>query len=179
MKKAAFIERDALLNLATHEGQQKTPTAWEQFRVNQGALGCLQRLRTAGYLLIVTTNQPEISEGTMSRRVMDHMHDLLRATFPLDDIMFCPHEVDDDCPCRKPRAGMFHEAAFKHHLLLAQSVVISPRWQDAQVARIIGASVFLIESPWLSSTDHQFALRDLDAAVDKFLERERLACKVA
>ena len=74
---------------------------------------------------------------------------------------------------------MFHEAAFKHHLLLAQSVVISPRWQDAQVARIIGASVFLIESPWLSSTDHQFALRDLDAAVDKFLERERLACKVA
>lgn len=179
MKKAAFIERDTLLNLATTEGQQKTPTAWEQFRVNNGAVASLQRLRAAGYLLIVTTNQPEISQGVLSRRELDRMHDLLRATFPLDDIMFCPHEVDDDCPCRKPRAGMCHEAAFKHHLLLAQSVVISPRWEDAQVARMIGASVFLIESPWLARTEHQFALRDLDAAVDKIFERERPHYNVA
>lgn len=179
MKKAAFIERDALLNLATKQGQQKTPTAWEEFRVNGKAAECLQRLRVGGYLLIVTANQPEISEGTLSRRDLDRMHDLLRTTFPLDDIMFCPHEAEDDCPCRKPRAGMFHEAAFKHHLLLGHSVVISPRWEDAQVARIIGANAFLIESPWLGSTDHQFALRDLDAAVDKLLERERLHCNVA
>ena len=179
MKKAAFIERDALLNLATTEGQQKTPTAWEQFRVNKGAVGCLQRLRAAGYLLIVTTNQPEISEGTLSRRDLDRMHDLLRATFPLDDIMVCPHEEDDDCPCRKPRAGLFHEAAFKHHLLLGHSMVLSPRWQDAEAARLIGATVLLIESPWLGSADHHFALRDLDAAVDKILERERLHYNVA
>jgi D-glycero-D-manno-heptose 1,7-bisphosphate phosphatase len=179
MKKAAFIERDALLNLATKQGQQKTPTTWEEFRVNKQAVDSLQRLRNAGYLLIVTTNQPEISEGILSRRELDRMHDLLRATFPLDDILFCPHEAEDDCPCRKPRAGMFHEAAFKHHLLLGLSVVISPRWEDAQVARIIGSTAFLIESPWLGSTDHQFALRNLDAAVDKLLERERPHCHVA
>lgn len=179
MKKAAFIERDALLNLAIVEGQQKAPTAWEEFRVNKGAVGSLERLRAAGFLLISTTNQPEISQGTLSRRDLDRMHDLLRATFRLDDIMVCPHEADDDCPCRKPRPGLFHEAAFKHHLQLGHSVIISPRWQDAQAARAIGASVLLIESPWLGRANHDFALRDLDAAVEKILERERLQCKVA
>lgn len=179
MKKAAFIERDALLNLATIDGQQKSPTAWEEFRVNKAASGCLQRLRSAGYLLIATTNQPEISQGLLSRRDLDRMHDLLRATFPLDDIMVCPHEEEDDCPCRKPRAGLFHEAAFKHHLLLGQSVIISPRWQDAAAARVIGAAVLLIESPWLGQAGHKFALRDLEAAVEKVLERERLHPQVA
>lgn len=171
MKRAVFIERDTLLNLATIGGQQKSPTTLEEFKPNHAALHGLQRLKSAGFVIAATTNQPEISRGNLSRRDMDRMHEILRAAFPLDDILVCPHEDDDHCPCRKPRAGLFHEAAFKWHLLLGQSYVISHRWQDAEAARLIGGTSLLIDSPWLGRGHHDFVVRDLDAAVDKIMER--------
>jgi D-glycero-D-manno-heptose 1,7-bisphosphate phosphatase len=182
MKRSVFFERDALLNLALKGGQQKlltTPTRLEEFHIHETALHGLQRLKSAGFVLIVTTNQPDISAGTLSRRELDRMHELLRANLPIDEIYVCPHDENDDCPCRKPRAGMFHEAAFKYHLLLGQSFIISNRWQDAEAARLIGSTSLLIDSPWLGRGHHDFAVRDLDAAVDKVIERIRLQRKVA
>jgi D-glycero-D-manno-heptose 1,7-bisphosphate phosphatase len=179
MKRAVIIERDALLNLAFTGGQQKSPTTLEEFRIHEAALPALQRLKSAGFVLIATTNQPEVSRGTLLRRELDRMHELLRAKLPLDDIMVCPHDEDDHCPCRKPRAGMFHEAAFKYHLLLGQSYIISNRWQDGEAARLIGSTALFIESPWLGRGHHDFAVRDLEAAVEKVMERDRLQRKVA
>ena len=179
MKRAVFIERDTLLNLATHGGQQKSPTTLAEFQVNASALPALQRLKSAGFILIATTNLPEISGGMLPRRELDCMHGLLRASLPLHDIFICPHDEADDCPCRKPRAGLFHEAAFKHRLVLGQSFVISHRWPDAEAARVIGATSVLIESPWRGSGHHDFIVRDLDAAVEKVLERERPLRQVA
>jgi len=179
MKRAVFIERDTLLNLATHGGQQKSPTILEEFQIKHSALPGLQRLKSAGFVLIATTNLPEISGGTLPRRELDCMHRLLRASFPLEDIFICPHDEADDCPCRKPRAGLFHEAAFKYRLSLGQSFVISHRWPDAEAARVIGATSLLIESPWLGSGHHDFIVRDLEAAVEKVLERDRPHRQVA
>lgn len=172
MKRAVFFERDTLLNLANPKlGQQKTPSTLEQFHVNEHALHPLQRLKTAGFILIATTNQPDVSGGTITRRELDRMHEVLRASLPIDDVFVCPHEEEDGCPCRKPRAGLFHEAAFKHHLLLGQSFVVSHRWQDAEAARLLGSTSLLIDSPWLGRGHHDFVVRDLDAATDKILAR--------
>lgn len=176
---AVFIERDSLLNLATTEGQQKTPITLEAFQPNASLLAPLIRLKSAGYLLIVTTNQPGISSGHLSRRELDRMHDRLSAVFPLDDILLCPHEAEDDCPCRKPRAGLFTEAAFKWHIALGQSYVISHRWPDAEAARLIGSTSLLIESPWLGRGHHDLVVRDFAAAVDKALEQNRTQRQVA
>jgi D-glycero-D-manno-heptose 1,7-bisphosphate phosphatase len=179
MKKATFIERDTLLNLAGKAGQRETPTVLDNFQLKDSALEGLQRLKSAGFVLIATTNQPEISAGTISRRDLDRMHEILRANLPLDDLFVCPHDESDHCPCRKPRAGLFHEAAFKYHLLLGLSFVISHRWQDAEAARLLGATSLLVESPWLGRGHHDFIVRDFEAAVDKVLERERTQRKVA
>jgi D-glycero-D-manno-heptose 1,7-bisphosphate phosphatase len=170
MKRAVFIERDTLLNLATTQGgQQKSPVLLEEFRLNESARPALDRLKAADFTLVATTNQPEISRGNLSRRDLDRMHEILRAAFPLDDILVCPHEEEDDCPCRKPRAGLFYEARFKWHVAFGQSFVISHRWQDAEAARLIGSTSMLIDSPWLGRGHHDLVVRDLDTAVDKIL----------
>jgi D-glycero-D-manno-heptose 1,7-bisphosphate phosphatase len=170
MKRAVFLERDVLLNLATQDGgQQNSPILLADFRLNDSAGPALQRLKAADFVLIATTNQPEVSRGNLSRRDLDRMHEILRAAFPLHDILVCPHEEDDDCPCRKPRAGMFHEARFKWHLAFGQSFVVSHRWQDGEAAHAIGATSMLIQSPWLGRGHHDLVVRDLDAAVDKIL----------
>lgn len=170
MKRAVFIERDTLLNLATtHGGQQQSPVLLEDFRLHDTAKFALDRLKSADFVLIATTNQPEVSRGNLSRRDLDRMHQLLRAAFPLDDILVCLHEEEDDCPCRKPRAGLFHEARFKWHLALSQSFVISHRWQDGEAAHATGSTSMLIQSPWIGRGHHDLVVRDLDAAVDKIL----------
>lgn len=173
MKMAAFIERDTLLRLATHQGQQKSPTSLAEFQIDESLRPALQRLKSAGFVLIATSNQPGLSQGILARRDLDRMHDLLRATLPLDDILICPHAEEDHCPCRKPRAGLFEEAAFKHHLLLGQSFVISHRWPDAEASRLIGSTSLLLESPWLGRGHHDLVVRDFGAAVEKVLERQR------
>jgi D-glycero-D-manno-heptose 1,7-bisphosphate phosphatase len=170
MKRAVFIERDAVLNeVRLGPKQQITPLTLEEFKVVEDAKAPLGKLKTAGFLLIVTTNQPGLSRGYQSRRELDRMHDLLRRTFPVDDIMVCPHDESDHCPCRKPRPGLLIEAAFKWHLNLDHSFVISNKWQDAEAARTAGCTSLLLESPWVGQVHHDFVLPDLSTIVDKIL----------
>jgi D-glycero-D-manno-heptose 1,7-bisphosphate phosphatase len=170
MKRAVFVERDAILNeVRTGPKNQITPLTLEEFRVNQKAVEPMRRLKAVGFVLIGTTNQPGLSRGYQSRRELDRMHDLLRRTFPLDDLLVCPHDETDHCPCRKPRPGLLIEAAFKWHLNLDHSFVISDKWQDAEAARTAGCTSLLLKSPWVGQVHHDFLLPDLEAIVDKIL----------
>jgi D-glycero-D-manno-heptose 1,7-bisphosphate phosphatase len=171
MKRGVFIERDGVLNLAKVERlQQVTPLALEDFRVNEAAVPLLEKLKSSGFILIATTNQPGLSRGYQSRGELDRMHKILRKKFPLDDVLVCPHDEQDRCPCRKPKPGLFLEAAFKWHVNLDQSFVISDKWQDAEAARIAGCTSMLIESPWVGKVHRDFLLPDLTAIVEKILQ---------
>ena len=170
MKLGVFIERDGILNEARVERQyQVSPLTLEDFRVNREAAPLLARLKAAGLLLIATTNQPGLSRGYQSRRELDRMHTLLRASFALDDILVCPHDETDRCPCRKPKPGLLVEAGFKWRLNLDHSFVVSDKWQDAEAARTAGCTSLLIQSPWLGAVHRDFVLPDLAAVVEKIL----------
>lgn len=176
MKKAVFIERDAILNeVRTGPKHQITPLTLEEFKINPAAEGPLRSLKSAGFILIATTNQPGLSRGYQSRRELDRMHDLMRRTFPLDDLMVCPHDETDHCPCRKPRPGLLIEAAFKWQLSLDQSYVVSDKWQDAEAARTAGCTSLLLKSPWVGNVHHDFVLPDLAAIVQKILRLKQPA----
>jgi D-glycero-D-manno-heptose 1,7-bisphosphate phosphatase len=152
MRTAVFLERDGILNVERVErGQPMPPLAIEQLAHNPEAIQPLLQLKAAGYLLIVTTNQPWVSRGVLPRRELDLMHSILRRTFSFDDIFVCPHDTSEFCPCRKPKPGLFMEAAYKWKLNLEQCIVISNKWQDADAARNAGCTSILIESPWIGS----------------------------
>ena len=171
MKAGVFIERDGVLNKARVERQhQVCPLTLEEFRVPRTARLLLQNLKSAGFVLIATTNQPGLSRGYLPRRELDRMHELLRRELPLDDIMVCPHDEADDCPCRKPKPGLLVESAFKWHLDLDRSFVISDKWPDAAAARDAGSTSLLIQSPWLGSVHHDLVLPSFAAAVEKLLQ---------
>lgn len=170
MKIGIFIERDGILNRPIVKGQnQASPLTLEQFQINDAAIPLLQDLKAAGFVLIATTNQPAVSHGTLPRRELERMHDQLRKRFPLDDILICPHDESDECPCRKPEPGLFTEAAFKWHLDLERCFVISDKWQDARAARALGCTSLLLKSPWIGNGHHDFVLASLDAIVAKIL----------
>ncbi|HTL16408.1 MAG TPA: HAD-IIIA family hydrolase [Patescibacteria group bacterium] len=171
MKPAAFIERDGILNVVATQGRQQiSPLTLDKFHPKTEVAPLLQELRAAGLLLIVTTNQPGISQGYLSRRELDRMHQMLRSTFAFDDLLVCPHEDADRCPCRKPKAGLFIEAAHKWGIDLHRSFVVSDKWQDAEAARRAGVTSLLVQSPWLGNGHHDFVLPDLPTLVEKVLQ---------
>ena len=170
MKSAIFFERDGVLNLVEVRGsQQVVPKSVDEFQLNPAARPVLTRLKQAGYLILVTTNQPGVSCGYLPRRELDRMHDLLRRCLPVDDILVCPHDEMDQCPCRKPGTGLLTEAGFKHHLNLEQCFVVSDKWQDAKAAEYVGATSLLLKSPWNGNGHHDFILPNLEAIAEKIL----------
>lgn len=176
MKAAIFLERDGILNLARSvNGQQIAPLTLDEFKVNPLAIAPLRDLKAAGFMLIATTNQPAMSQGNISRWELDRMHEMLQHTFSLDGIFICPHEEDEFCPCRKPKAGLFSEAAFKWRIELEQSFVISDKWQDAEAARIFGATSLLVKSPWIGKGHHDFVLPNLAAIAEKIFQLQHEA----
>jgi D-glycero-D-manno-heptose 1,7-bisphosphate phosphatase len=174
MRTAVFIERDGILNLPKVEGQyQIAPRAVNELNLNRAALGPLQDLKSAGFALIATTNQPGVSRGHFTRREIDLMHDFVQKMFPLDDIFVCLHDDADRCPCRKPKPGLFREAAFKWQLNLDHSFVISDKWQDAKAAQNAGCTSVLIKSPWNGGGHHDFVVENLQSAVAKVLQLQQ------
>jgi D-glycero-D-manno-heptose 1,7-bisphosphate phosphatase len=174
MRLGVFIERDGVLNKARVEHlQQVSPAVFSDFQICKGARVPLQRLKAAGFVLIATTNQPGLSRGCQSRRELDRMHDALRRELPLDDVLVCPHDETDHCPCRKPNPGLLVEAGFTWHLDLDRCFVISDKWQDAEAARAVGCTSLLIQSPWLGSVHRDLVLPSLAAAVEKLLRFNR------
>jgi D-glycero-D-manno-heptose 1,7-bisphosphate phosphatase len=172
MKQGVFIERDGILNHVKVERKhhQVSPATLEEFQLKTEAAPLLKKLKSAGLVLVATTNQPGLSHGSLSRRELDRMHNLLKKTFPLDDILVCPHDETDRCPCRKPKPGLIVEAGFKYHLHLDHSFVISDKWQDAEAARIAGCTSLLLKSPWVGTVHRDFVLPDLESIVEKILQ---------
>jgi D-glycero-D-manno-heptose 1,7-bisphosphate phosphatase len=168
VKLGVFIERDGVLNSTRVERQhQVSPLTMSDFHVNRDAAPLLRKLRSAGFLLFATTNQPGLSRGYQSRRELDLMHDMLRSVFPLQDVLVCPHDEVDHCPCRKPKPGLLIEAAFNHRLNLDHSFVISDKWQDAEAARSAGCTSLLLSSPWLGTVHRDLVVPNFAAAIEK------------
>jgi D-glycero-D-manno-heptose 1,7-bisphosphate phosphatase len=171
MKAAVFFERDGILNRVRVERQnQVSPRTLDDFVLNEEAIEPMRALKKAGLFLVATTNQPGLSRGYLSRRELDLMHSVLHKRFPLDDLLMCPHDELDRCPCRKPKPGLFLEAGFKWHLDLEHSFVISDKWQDAEAAHNAGCTSLLIKSPWNGSGHRDFIFADLQTALERILQ---------
>lgn len=170
MKSAVFLDRDGVLNRAIiRDGKPFAPDSLDSFQVLENAASCVSRLRQAGLLTIVVTNQPEIGRGTLEAETVEQMHQILRSVVPLDDIFVCPHRAADACQCRKPKPGMLITAAKKYQIDLQHSFLIGDRWRDIGAGEAAGCCTFLLERPYNGQTIPDYLVTTLDDAVTEIL----------
>lgn len=136
---AVFLDRDGVLNEAfLRDHTPSPPRTLAEFRILPGVVAACRSFADAGLVLVVVTNQPEVSRGTLAPVELARMHDRLRELLPVDDICVCTHDDMDGCPCRKPRPGMMLDAARRLELDLNNSVCVGDRWRDIDAARRAG-----------------------------------------
>ena len=144
--RAVFLDRDGVLNEAiVREGRPYSPATIDELKVVPDAAAALGRLKTAGFLLIVVTNQPEVARGTQSRDVVEAMNAAVAAELPLDGFFTCWHDDRDECSCRKPKPGLLEEAAGRLSIDLHRSFLVGDRWRDIDAGAAAGCRTVLID----------------------------------
>lgn len=118
-----------------------------------GVVEALARLRSAGFALVVVTNQSGIARGlyTMEdyRSVARRLDECLKEAGVLPDATyFCPHhpEFTGPCTCRKPDTGMYRQAARDLGLALGDSFYVGDRVKDVLPALSLGGRGILIRT---------------------------------
>jgi D-glycero-D-manno-heptose 1,7-bisphosphate phosphatase len=73
------------------------------------------------------------------------MNDWLKSALPLDAILTCAHDDDDQCQCRKPLPGLIAQAARELRIECTVSYMIGDRWRDIEAGRRAGCKTFFID----------------------------------
>jgi D-glycero-D-manno-heptose 1,7-bisphosphate phosphatase len=145
-RRAVFLDRDGVLVVPTfRDGRSFAPTELAQFRLYPEARGSLERLKKAGFALVVVTNQPDVGAGRVRREVVEEMHRRLRGLLPLDAIKVCFHTREQRCSCRKPRPALLFEAAEELTIDLAASVMVGDRATDVEAGHAAGCRTVFID----------------------------------
>jgi len=139
MVRAVFLDRDGVINAnLTRHGKPVAPTSLAEFRFLPGIDEAARRLKDAGFLLVIVTNQPDIANGITPLGAMEAMHAEIRRALPIDDVAICFHTDADRCSCRKPKPGLILDAAAKHAIDLGGSYLVGDRWRDVLAGQAAG-----------------------------------------
>ncbi|MBU3632862.1 HAD-IIIA family hydrolase [Polynucleobacter sp. AP-Feld-500C-C5] len=144
--RAVFLDRDGVINASiVREGKPYPPNSLNDFTYLPGAVEGIKRLRQAGYLIIVVTNQPDVATGLQKKATVELMHAQLYKDKLCDDIKVCYHIDKDLCDCRKPKPGMLLQAAFEWGIELTTSFMVGDRWRDVEAGNAAGCSSYFID----------------------------------
>jgi histidinol-phosphate phosphatase family protein len=144
--RAVFLDRDGVLNEAiVRDRKPYPPNGIADFRIASGAAEALDRLKNAGFLLIVVTNQPDVGRGTQTREAVDELNAIVRTGLPVEDFYVCFHGGHEGCACRKPKPGLLLRAAAERNIDLRRSFLIGDRWRDVDAGAAAGCRTVLID----------------------------------
>lgn len=145
MRKAIFLDRDGVLNEARiKNGKAYPPSSLAELVIIHDAKEALTQLKSAGFMLIGATNQPDVARGTTSKNIVEAINATLMKTLPLDEIRVCYHDDADQCECRKPLPGLLKQAALDYEIDLNQSFMIGDRYKDIEAGQNAGCKTIWI-----------------------------------
>lgn len=135
-----FIDRDGTLIAEPPDEQIDT---LQKLRLLPGVIPALNRLRIAGYVFVMVSNQDGLGTERFPEAAFREPHEFLRELLASQGITFeaefiCPHFAADACGCRKPKTGLLDDYLRQHPIDPARSHVIGDRETDLELARNLG-----------------------------------------
>lgn len=147
--RAVFLDRDGVINRpVVRDGLPYPPGSVEEFDIYDDVPAGCERLKAAGFLLVVATNQPDVGRGTQSREIVESIHAAMRAALPALDrveVSYDPGGAGPAAPRRKPAPGMLFDAADALGISLSASYMIGDRWRDIDCGHAAGCRTLFID----------------------------------
>ena len=146
--KLVILDRDGVIN---QDSDHFIKTV-DEFIPLAGSVEAIAKLKHAGYKVYIATNQSGIFRGYYDETTLNAMHEKLAQLLKehdaeIDGIEYCPHGPDDNCNCRKPKAGMYlsiaEQSGISNH---SEILVVGDSLRDLQAAQAIGAKPHLVKT---------------------------------
>lgn len=171
---AVFLDRDGTLNAAVvRAGKPCPPATVEEFTLLPGVAEGCARLKAAGYVLVVATNQPDVGRGTLSQAAVEAIHAKMCQLLPIDrvEVSYDSGSEDLPSPFRKPAPGMLLRAARELGLDLTCSWMVGDRWRDIDCGKGAGCRTMFIDHDGAERlcARPDFTAHDVGEAVDIIL----------
>ena len=156
-QKAIFLDRDGTIN--KYVGFLRNI---DDFELIDGVSEAIKLVNQSGYLAIIVTNQPVIARGEVSWEELNEIHKKMETLLGkdgayIDGIYICPHHPDKgfegerpeykfDCDCRKPKPGLFFQAAKEFNIDITKSYMIGDSNNDILAGNEAGClNCYLVE----------------------------------
>ena len=175
MSKAVFLDRDGVINKSIIvDGKSYAPRLLKDFKIFPKVKNDVQKLKNKGFKVFVITNQPDIGNKLLKKKILNEMHSLLKAKVPIDKIYFCPHTRNDRCKCRKPKPGMIIKASKNSKICLKKSYVVGDRKTDIDAGLKVGCKTIFVNNNYdeKKPTKQEKTVKSLNAAVKYILKRK-------
>jgi imidazoleglycerol-phosphate dehydratase/histidinol-phosphatase len=186
MRKVLFIDRGGTL-VAPLGGKPLESVA--DLRLVAGVIPALLRIRSAGYELVVVTNQGGLGDGAFPRAAAEFLRALLASQgIELAAVFECPHGPDEGCGCRKPGLGLVRDFVNAAPLDRQRSAMVGDSDVDLEFARNLGVQGIklgapgsenwaaiahaLVDRPRIASVARRTRETDIRVTVDLDLEAE-------
>ncbi|PRM87189.1 D-glycero-beta-D-manno-heptose 1,7-bisphosphate 7-phosphatase [Aliarcobacter cryaerophilus] len=134
-KKIIYLDRDGVIN-----EDFGYVSKIENFKFVNGVFEACKKFLALGYELIVVTNQSGIGRNYYSEDEFLELTKHMRNEFKKKDIdilnvYYCPHDPEDNCSCRKPKAGMILQSLNDFEINLNNSWLIGDKMSDIECAK--------------------------------------------
>jgi histidinol-phosphate phosphatase family protein len=178
-RRAVFLDRDGTINV--DPGYLSAPA---QLELLPGVAQAIGKLKRAGFLVFVVSNQSGVSRGKIKLESLSLIHSRMdellvnAGGLALDRYTYCTHLPEANCECRKPKAKLLWDLAQEFGVDLGGSFMVGDKASDLEVGREAGclASVLVrtgygMETEKTHAAMADFTASGLESAADWILAR--------
>lgn len=145
MNKAVFLDRDGVINRHRDDYVKSV----EEVKILKGVFQEIKKLNDVGFKVIVISNQSAINRGKTSKEKVEEIHRYIlnqckKNRCKIDAFYYCPHTPEENCNCRKPKAGLFFKASRENDIDLKSSWMIGDNNTDVIAGQIAGTKTIKI-----------------------------------
>ena len=142
--KVAFLDRDGVINKDAGYTYKV-----DDFEFIGGCIDALKTIQEKNYKIIIITNQSGIGRGYYSEAAYRKLtrwyrKQLLDQGITITDVFHCPHSPESLCACRKPKEGLFLQAAQKYSIDFSNSFMVGDKVSDLQAGQAVGISRLIL-----------------------------------
>jgi histidinol-phosphate phosphatase family protein len=147
--RAIFLDRDGVIN--KYPGDKKYVTSQKGFRFLPNAKKAIAGLYKHDFKLFIISNQAGVGKGLFSQKTLDsiteHMLSGIRKSGgKIEAVYYCTHREEQNCPCRKPRAGSIEKIRKEYPINIKKSFFIGDTIRDVNTAKAAGCQSILVLS---------------------------------
>lgn len=133
MTKIIVLDRDGVIN----EDSDDFIKSADEWQPVPGSIEAIKKLKKAGWIVAIATNQSGIKRGYYSRTTLSSMHQKMLRLLEgetVDWISYAPYLSSDHSPARKPATGMLQAIEKRFDCDLTGCPMVGDTLADIEVA---------------------------------------------